>query len=67
VLYTDGIVEATNDVGVEYGRERLAEKVREGRDLGAKQLIKFIHSDMLDWTDGRGAGDDVTFVIVKAL
>jgi sigma-B regulation protein RsbU (phosphoserine phosphatase) len=67
VLYTDGIIEATNAAGLEYGRERLAEKVREGRDLGAKQLIKFIHSDMLDWTDGRGAGDDVTFVIVKAL
>jgi sigma-B regulation protein RsbU (phosphoserine phosphatase) len=66
VLYTDGIIEATNARGEEYGRERLAAKVCEGRDLTARELIKFIHADMLDWTDGRGAGDDVTFVIVKA-
>jgi sigma-B regulation protein RsbU (phosphoserine phosphatase) len=67
VLYTDGIVEATNAAGVEYGRDRLAQKVLEGRDLSARNLIKFIHTDMFDWTGGRGAGDDVTFVIVKAL
>ena len=66
VLYTDGIVEATNAAGEEYGRERLAAKVRAGRELRARELIKFIHADMLDWTGGRGAGDDVTFVIVKA-
>src|SRR5438270_13024319 len=33
VLYTDGIIEATNGAGIEYGRERLAEKVLEGRAL----------------------------------
>ena len=66
VLYTDGIVEATNAAGDEYGRDRLAAKVRAGRDLSAGELIKFIHADMMEWTDGRGAGDDVTFVIVKA-
>jgi sigma-B regulation protein RsbU (phosphoserine phosphatase) len=66
VLYTDGIVEATNAAGEEYGRDRLAEKVLAGRALSAKALIKFIHADMMDWTEGRGAGDDVTFLIVKA-
>jgi phosphoserine phosphatase RsbU/P len=66
VLYTDGIIEATSGQGEEYGRERLAAKVREGRDLPARELIKFIHTDMMAWTEGRGAGDDVTFVIVKA-
>jgi sigma-B regulation protein RsbU (phosphoserine phosphatase) len=66
VLYTDGIVEATNAAGEEYGRDRLAAKVLAGRALTAKALIKFIHADMMDWTEGRGAGDDVTFLIVKA-
>ncbi len=65
-LYTDGIVEATNAAGEEYGRDRLAQQVLAGRALSAKELIKLIHADMLAWTDGRGAGDDVTFVIVKA-
>ena len=68
VLYTDGATEATAPDGVtEYGRERLERKVREGRELSARELIKFIHADILEWTGGRGSGDDVTFVIIKAL
>jgi hypothetical protein len=41
--------------------------VREGRNLSAKELIKSLHNAILEWTDGRGSSDDVTFVIVKAL
>jgi sigma-B regulation protein RsbU (phosphoserine phosphatase) len=67
VLYTDGITEATNEAGVEYGRERLELKVREGRDLSARELINSLHADVLEWTEGRGASDDVTFVIIKSL
>jgi sigma-B regulation protein RsbU (phosphoserine phosphatase) len=67
VLYTDGITEATNASGTEYGRERLERKVREGRDLSARELINFLHTDVLAWTEGRGATDDVTFVVIKAL
>ena len=67
VLYTDGVTEAANAEGEEYGRERLAKVVREARELSARQMIDFIYADMLEWTGGRGAGDDVTFVIIKAL
>jgi sigma-B regulation protein RsbU (phosphoserine phosphatase) len=67
VLYTDGATEAGSPDGREFGRDRLEQKVREGRHLGAKELIKFLHSAILDWTNGRGSSDDVTFVIVKAL
>jgi sigma-B regulation protein RsbU (phosphoserine phosphatase) len=67
VLYTDGITEATNEAGAEYGRARLERKVREGRELSARELINFLHADVLEWTEGRGASDDVTFVIIKAL
>lgn len=67
VLYTDGVTEAMNEQEQEYGRPRLAEKVREGRHLSASDLITFIQQDVLDWTGGRGASDDMTFFIVKAL
>ena len=67
VLYTDGITEATNAAGTEYGRERLERKVREGRELSARELINFLHEDVLAWTEGRGATDDVTFVVIKAV
>lgn len=67
VLYTDGATEALNDQGEEYGRPRLAETVRTGRHLSASDLITFIQADVLEWTNGRGASDDMTFFIIKAL
>jgi sigma-B regulation protein RsbU (phosphoserine phosphatase) len=67
VLYTDGVTEATNEEGEEFGRKRLEEAVREGRNLRARELIAFIQGHVLDWTGGRGADDDVTFFVIKAL
>jgi len=67
VLYTDGVTEATNPSGEEYGRDRLAEAVRNVRDLPAREMIDVLHRDLIQWTDGQGAGDDVTFFILKAL
>ena len=67
VLYTDGVTEATNPSGEEYGRDRLAEAVRKVRDLPAREMIDVLHRDLIQWTDGQGAGDDVTFFILKAL
>lgn len=67
VLYTDGVTEATNPAGEEYGRDRLVAAIRRSRELSAREMIDFLHRDLMDWTDGRGATDDVTFFIVKAL
>jgi sigma-B regulation protein RsbU (phosphoserine phosphatase) len=66
VLYTDGVTEANNESGQEYERERLERTVRAGRHLSAKELINFIYDDVLEWTGGRGATDDITFFIIKA-
>jgi sigma-B regulation protein RsbU (phosphoserine phosphatase) len=67
VLYTDGATEALSPEGQEYGRSRLVDAVRRSRDLRARQMIDYIYNDIFEWTGGRGSGDDVTFVIIKAL
>jgi sigma-B regulation protein RsbU (phosphoserine phosphatase) len=67
VLYTDGVTEATNRALEEYGRDRLVEAVRQCRHLGAREMIDYVHRDVLNWTEGLGATDDVTFFIIKAL
>jgi sigma-B regulation protein RsbU (phosphoserine phosphatase) len=66
VLYTDGVTEAMNSTGEEYGRDRLVEAVRKFRQLTAREMIDSIHRDVIDWTEGRGAHDDVTFFVIKA-
>ncbi|MCA1618191.1 MAG: SpoIIE family protein phosphatase [Acidobacteria bacterium] len=67
VLYTDGATEAQSPAGQEYGRDRLVEVVRRSRHLSARAMIDFIYNDIFEWTGGQGSGDDVTFVIIKAL
>lgn len=67
VLYTDGVTEAQNPQGEEFGRERLAEAVKTHRQLVARELIAAVHKEVIEWTDGRGATDDVTFFVIKAL
>lgn len=67
VLYTDGVTEATNSDGEEYGRERLAQAVMEAQDASAREMISRIHRDVIEWTGGTGATDDITFFIIKAL
>jgi sigma-B regulation protein RsbU (phosphoserine phosphatase) len=67
VLYTDGVSEAMNPDGEEYGRDRLLASVRSCRELSAREMIDFIHRDLIAWTDGHGTHDDVTFFIIKSL
>jgi sigma-B regulation protein RsbU (phosphoserine phosphatase) len=67
VLYTDGVTEAQNSHGEEFGRERLAEAVKKHRELGARELITTVHKEVIEWTEGLGATDDVTFFVIKAL
>jgi len=66
-LYTDGATEALSPEGEEYGRARLVDAVRRSRDLKARQMIDYVYNDIFEWTGGRGSGDDVTFVVIKAL
>ena len=66
VIYTDGITEAVNPTGEEYGQERLAKRVLDGFDLSAKQLIDHIRKGVDDFTERKFLDDDGTLFIVKA-
>src|SRR4029079_4475016 len=65
VLYTDGVTEAQNEKEEEYGRDRLAQAVRSNHELGARELITALHTEVVEWTGGRGATDDVTLFVIK--
>jgi sigma-B regulation protein RsbU (phosphoserine phosphatase) len=67
MLYTDGVTEANDPHGEEFGRDRLAQAVIANRQLGARELISAVYTEVLAWTGGRGATDDVTFFVIKAL
>lgn len=65
-LYTDGIVEAPDKAGVEFGEERLIQALRrhQGRDLD--EIIVSVLGEVERWTGGGAAHDDATLVLVRA-
>jgi len=67
VLYTDGVTEALNPAGEEFGKTRLADAAKAAYSQSAREVIRNIEQAVLDWTDGQGANDDITFFIIKDL
>jgi sigma-B regulation protein RsbU (phosphoserine phosphatase) len=67
VLYTDGVTEAINSKGEELGRDRLARAVKNSAKLSAREMIRALHEEVTEWTDGKGPDDDATFFVIKAL
>lgn len=67
LLFTDGVVEATNSSDEPFGLERLANTLREGADLDAGQLTDRILAELRRFRGGdagRSFEDDVTLAVV---
>jgi sigma-B regulation protein RsbU (phosphoserine phosphatase) len=66
VLYTDGIVEAENERGEEYGWERLRDVLYRSRSLPCSEVRRAVLEDQERFTAGEPT-DDRTLVIVRSL
>ena len=65
VFYTDGITEAENQLGEEFGMERLSAVVRGSSSLSAEGLMTDIFSSAAEFRGGVAFNDDVTILVVK--
>jgi serine phosphatase RsbU (regulator of sigma subunit) len=65
VLYTDGVTEANNSLGEEFGMERLSTLIRRGHTLSADGLMNHILESVTDFSRDVGFDDDATILIVK--
>jgi serine phosphatase RsbU (regulator of sigma subunit) len=65
VFYTDGVTEAENQFGEEFGMERLSAVVRDGSSLTAEELAANILNSAANFCGEVGFHDDVTIVVVK--
>jgi sigma-B regulation protein RsbU (phosphoserine phosphatase) len=64
VFYTDGVTEAENRLGEEFGLERISATVRSGSSLSAEDLMTNIYNAAADFC-GDNFNDDVTILVVK--
>lgn len=67
ILYTDGIVEASDNAGRFFGRGRLAEAARAARHEPAEQMGEWIEAAVAQFVAGAPQSDDLTLVIVRRL
>lgn len=65
VFYTDGVTEAQNQSGEEFGMERLSAVVTRGSAMSAEDLMNDVFRSAADFCSEVGFHDDVTILVVK--
>ena len=66
LVFSDGLSEAQNPLGEEYGEQRLSDFVVRNRHLPADQLRRALFDEIDRWSGAQERGDDQTLVILKA-
>jgi serine phosphatase RsbU (regulator of sigma subunit) len=65
VLVTDGFYEWENPQGEEFGVARLEGVIRESRNHPPEEVIRRLHSSLMDFCQGTEQKDDLTAVVLK--
>jgi sigma-B regulation protein RsbU (phosphoserine phosphatase) len=64
VICTDGVTEAPNPHGEEYGEGRLAELIQGNRDLPVTELLAAIQASVREFS-GATQADDITLIVAR--
>jgi phosphoserine phosphatase RsbU/P len=67
VLYTDGVTEALNTEGDEFGLERTTEAVRASATDGAQAIVKRVIDDVRNFTGSNPQNDDITLIAIRKI
>jgi len=65
VLYSDGITDAVNSVGDQFGEQRLVDFVRDHARDSAQRLIDDIVAAVRSHAGGKEQADDMTLVVIR--
>lgn len=65
VLYTDGVTEALDATGYEFGVERMSQSVRQSAPRGAPGIVKGVIDDLRNFVGAHPQNDDITMIAVR--
>jgi sigma-B regulation protein RsbU (phosphoserine phosphatase) len=65
VVYTDGLTDAENRAGEQFGEERLRALIRSSAPQGAEALEHTLLAALDRFTQGVAQTDDITFLLVE--
>jgi phosphoserine phosphatase RsbU/P len=65
LLYTDGITEALDDAGNEFGLDRTIEAVRASAKQGAQAIVERLIDDLRTFVGSTAQNDDITLIAIR--
>jgi sigma-B regulation protein RsbU (phosphoserine phosphatase) len=65
LLYTDGVNEAENRIGEEFGKERLGEVFSRAAREGAEAAVKALQDELRRFVGDRRQMDDITMIAIE--
>ena len=65
VLYTDGVTEALDSEGFEFGVERMTQSVRASATDGASAIVKRVIDDVRNFAGSHPQHDDITLIAIR--
>ena len=65
VLYTDGLTEAVNSEGEQFGRERLSKAIADAGSVSASARMNFIIKELKAFTGEVPFDDDITLLVLQ--
>ncbi|PYK92371.1 MAG: serine/threonine protein phosphatase, partial [Verrucomicrobia bacterium] len=65
VLYTDGVTEAIDTEGDEFGVERMIQSVRASAMNGAPAIVTRLIDDLRNFVGSQPQNDDITLIAIR--
>jgi phosphoserine phosphatase RsbU/P len=65
VAYSDGVTEARNPDGEEFGEERLPAGARANSELPPRELLQIVFDAVHQFSAGAVQGDDLTLLLLR--
>lgn len=65
VFYTDGVTEAMNKAGDEFGDKRLTDVLSEQKDSNSSEILEEIKNSIVNFSRDTAQYDDITLIVVK--
>jgi len=65
VWYTDGLTEAENQSGEEFGRRKIFDVVRSNRNARAQEIVDLLYREVINFSGRDTFDDDLTIMVLK--
>jgi sigma-B regulation protein RsbU (phosphoserine phosphatase) len=67
VLYTDGVTEALDQSGMEFGMDKMNQAVQASAPDGAPAIVKRLTDDLRSFSGAQPQNDDITLIVIRKL